>query len=79
MKELIKGVVGMKGYVIYTTVNDKHYRFYDGTWAWWNHNPGNVKSGFYSARHHQIGVEFLKAYPNSLFQKPLKSLMKSAE
>jgi len=46
----------MRHSVIYTTVDGKHYRFYDGTWAWRNHNPGNLKSGFYSEKHHQIGV-----------------------
>ena len=51
--------------MIYTATDGKHYRFYDGTWAWRNHNPGNVKSGFYSARHHQIGVtHHLAIFPN---------------
>ena len=45
MKRFIKAVGGMHHTVIYTDTDGRHFRFYDGTWAWRNHNPGNVYPG----------------------------------
>jgi hypothetical protein len=42
--------------VIYTDDDGKHFRFSGGTWAWRNHNPGNVHPGDISRMNHQIGV-----------------------
>lgn len=56
MKKFIRAVSGMKNSVIYTDTDGRHFRFSEGTWAWRNHNPGNVWSGSISKKHHQIGV-----------------------
>jgi len=56
MKQFIKAVGGMKHSVIYTDIDGRHFRFYDGTWAWRNHNPGNIDFGHISKRHNQIGI-----------------------
>src|SRR5579872_448287 len=55
MKRFIKAVGGMKNSVIYTDTDGRYFRFSEGTWAWRNHNPGNVWSGAISKKHHQIG------------------------
>lgn len=55
MKQFIIAVGGMKNSVIYTDIDGRHFRFSEGTWAWRNHNPGNVWSGPISKRHNQIG------------------------
>lgn len=56
MKQFIRAVSGMKNSVIYTDIDERHFRFYEGTWAWRNHNPGNVWSGSISKKHSQIGT-----------------------
>lgn len=56
MSHFIKAVEGMGHSVIYTDDSGKHFRFYGGTWAWRNHNPGNVFPGNISKKHHRIGI-----------------------
>lgn len=55
MKKFIQAVRGMKNSVIYTDTDGRYFRFSEGTWAWRNHNPGNVWAGAISKKHHQIG------------------------
>jgi hypothetical protein len=55
MKQLIQAVGGMKNSVIYTDIDERHFRFSGGTWTWRNHNPGNVWAGAISKKHNQIG------------------------
>lgn len=55
MPRFIKAVGGMKNSVIYTDTDGRYFRFSEGTWAWRNHNPGNVWSGPISKKHNQIG------------------------
>ncbi len=55
MEQFIQAVGGMKVSVIYTDINERHFRFSGGTWAWRNHNPGNIWSGSISKKHNQIG------------------------
>jgi hypothetical protein len=55
MKQFIRAVGGMKNSVIYTDTDERHFRFSGGTWAWRNHNPGNVWAGPISKKHNQIG------------------------
>lgn len=56
MKRFIKAVDGLHHTVIYTDAEGKHFRFSDGTWTWRNHNPGNVRPGYYANRHNPIGA-----------------------
>ncbi len=56
MKQFVKAVGGLKHSVIYTDADGRHYRFYGGTWAWRNHNPGNVRPGYYANLHNPIGA-----------------------
>jgi hypothetical protein len=55
MKQFIRAVGGMKHSVIYTDTDERHFRFSGGTWAWRNHNPGNVWAGKISKKHNQLG------------------------
>lgn len=55
MKQFINAVGGMKHSVIYTDIDGRHFRFSGGTWAWRNHNPGNIWAGSISKKHNQIG------------------------
>ena len=55
MKKFIKAVSGIHNSVIYTDTDGRHFRFSGGTWAWRNHNPGNVWAGPISKKHNQIG------------------------
>ncbi|HEU5280763.1 MAG TPA: hypothetical protein VFU82_02130 [Gammaproteobacteria bacterium] len=55
MKEFIRAVSGMKNSIIYTDTDERYFRFSGGTWAWRNHNPGNVWSGLISKKHNEIG------------------------
>lgn len=55
MKQFIRAVGGMKNSVIYTDTDERHFRFSEGTWAWRNHNPGNVWAGSISKKNNQIG------------------------
>lgn len=56
MKQFIKAVPGKMHSIIYTDIDGRHYRFYGGTWAWRNHNPGNVYAGPISKKHGRIGI-----------------------
>ena len=56
MSRFIKAVEGMGHSVIYTDDSGNYFRFYGGTWAWRNHNPGNVSPGKISKMHHGIGT-----------------------
>lgn len=56
MSRFIKAVEGMRHSVIYTDDTGKYFRFYGGTWAWRNHNPGNVYPGKISKIHNRIGI-----------------------
>ena len=42
--------------VIYADDTGRFFRFSGGTWAWRNHNPGNLVPGKISSRHNQIGT-----------------------
>lgn len=52
----IKAQLGLRHTVIYTDINGKYFRYFGGTLAWRNHNPGNIRPGEISERHNQIGV-----------------------
>jgi hypothetical protein len=56
MALFIKAEPGSHNSVIYTDNTGKYFRFSEGTWAWRNHNPGNVTPGKVSKRHGQIGT-----------------------
>src|SRR3989338_671228 len=56
MKIFIKAVPGKMHSVIYTDIHGRHFRFYDGTWAWRNHNPGNLRLKKRGRFKDQIGV-----------------------
>jgi hypothetical protein len=56
MKQFVKAVGGKNHSVIYTDTDGRHFRFFDGTWAWRNHNPGNVRPGYYANLHNPIGA-----------------------
>lgn len=55
MSKFIKAEVAVNHTVIYTDENGKYFRYSGGTWAWRNHNPGNLYPGEVSARHNRIG------------------------
>lgn len=52
----INAVQGSNHSVIYTDSAGNHFRYYGGTWAWRNHNPGNLFPGNISKKNHQIGI-----------------------
>jgi hypothetical protein len=56
MPRFIRAVQGMGHSVVYTDNSGKYFRFYGGTWAWRNHNPGNVYPGKISKMHNRIGM-----------------------
>lgn len=56
MTKFIKAEQGLHHSVIYTTDDGKYIRYFGGTWAWRNNNPGNVRPGDISKTHHQIGI-----------------------
>jgi hypothetical protein len=58
MKRFVKAVGCFYHSVIYTDSDGKHFRFSGGTWAWRNHNPGNVRPGYYANLHHPIGATY---------------------
>lgn len=55
MPKYIKAELAINHTVIYSDDSGKYFRFSGGTWAWRNHNPGNLVPGKVSARHNQIG------------------------
>jgi hypothetical protein len=58
MSIFTKAIPGTKNTVIYTDSSGKYFRYSGGTRAWRNHNPGNIRPGPISRKHHQIGVVF---------------------
>src|SRR3989338_8315547 len=54
MPQYIKAELALNHTVIYTDDSGRHFRFSGGTWAWRNHNPGNLVPGNLSQRHNQI-------------------------
>jgi len=56
MSNFIKAEQGLYHAVIYSDKSGKYFRFSGGTWAWRNHNPGNIRPGKISKRNGQIGV-----------------------
>lgn len=56
MNHYIKAERGLNHSIIYTDDSGRYFRFSEGTWAWRNHNPGNLVPGDVSSRHHQIGT-----------------------
>ena len=55
MTHYIKSEPALDHTVIYTDDTGEHFRFSGGTWAWRNHNPGNLVPGKISAQNNQIG------------------------
>lgn len=56
MTIFIKAVPGKLHSVIYTNIDGRHFRFSGGTWAWRNHNPGNLRPKNKGRFKYQIGV-----------------------
>jgi hypothetical protein len=50
------GVIKIYATLGYTDMAGKHFRFSGGTWAWRNHNTGNIRPGKISEKRNQIGV-----------------------
>ncbi|HLD16605.1 MAG TPA: hypothetical protein VJB02_02705 [Coxiellaceae bacterium] len=55
MPYFVKGEAGLNHSIIYTDNTERYFRYSGGTWAWRDHNPGNLVPGSVSARHNQIG------------------------
>lgn len=55
MSRFIKAEQALNHTIIYTDDSGRHFRFSGGTWAWRNHNPGNLNPGKVSNRNNQIG------------------------
>lgn len=55
MAVYVKAEPGLNHSIIYTDSTGRYFRFSGGSWAWRNHNPGNLVPGEVSARHNQIG------------------------
>ncbi len=53
--QYVKAERALNHTIIYTDATGKFFRFSGGTWAWRNHNPGNLVPGLVSSRHNQIG------------------------
>ena len=56
MSKYIKAVPGPKWSVIYTDRDGKRWKFDEGSRAWRNHNPGDLRPGEVSKRNGAIGV-----------------------
>lgn len=56
MAQYIKAQKALKRSVVYTDDEGRNFRYFDGTVAWRNHNPGNMRAGKISRRHNQIGI-----------------------
>ncbi len=56
MPKFVKAVQGPNYSVIYVDSAGKKYLFSGGTWAWRNHNPGNMRPGDSSRHNGQIGT-----------------------
>lgn len=55
MSRYIKAELALNHTIIYTDDEGRYFRFSGGTWAWRNHNPGNLFPGLISAQHNKIG------------------------
>ena len=56
ISQYIKAERALNHTIIYTDDAGRFFRFSEGTWAWRNHNPGNLVPGDVSSRHNQIGT-----------------------
>jgi hypothetical protein len=56
MPHFIKAELALNHSIIYMDDSGKYFRFSEGTWAWRNHNPGNLVPGAVSRRNNQIGT-----------------------
>ena len=56
MSKFIKADPGLYHSVIYTDETGKFVRFSGGSWAWRNHNPGNIRPGKISHNNGQISI-----------------------
>ena len=57
MKKIFFSAIPGKAHsVIYTDIEGRHFRFSGGTWAWRNHNPGNLRPKKRGQFKDQIGV-----------------------
>lgn len=45
MPHYMEAELGLNHSVIYLDDSGKYFRFSEGTWAWRNHNPGNLVPG----------------------------------
>ncbi len=70
MSKFVKALQGPNYSVIYIDSDGDKYLFSGGTWAWRNHNPGNLRPGKFSRKHGQIGSiidqrgSYLAAFPD---------------
>ena len=65
MPRYVKAESALNHTIIYSDDSGRFFRFSDGTWAWRNHNPGNLVPGDVSSRHNQIGTtEKFAIFPN---------------
>lgn len=55
MAQYVKAELALNHSIIYTDSEGRYFRYSGGTWAWRNHNPGNLFPGPLSERHHRIG------------------------
>ena len=55
MSRYIKAGLALNHTIIYLDDEGRYFRFSGGTWAWRNHNPGNLYPDGISAKHNQIG------------------------
>jgi len=56
MSKYVKASPGPDYSVIYQDDQGKRFLFSGGTWAWRNHNPGNLRPGQISRKYGQIGI-----------------------
>ncbi len=63
MSRFVKALQGPNYSVIYIDSEGEKYLFSGGTWAWRNHNPGNLRPGKFSRKHDQRG-SYLAAFPD---------------
>ena len=80
----VSAVQGPGYSVIYETTKGEKFLFSGGTWAWRNHNPGNLRPGKISKKYGQIGAvkdqrgKLLAVFPTKTDgHKALNALMKT--
>jgi len=54
----VRAIQGPGFSVIYTDSQGNKFLFSGGSWAWRNHNPGNIRSGHITKGQRQIGIVF---------------------